>query len=625
MIDRKAIEEKFPFAFDPDPDIPQVDPEGFLAAGVPAAEVVELLGARNAALAPRRPKTPANPVGDPLRYGYRPPSWERAERVLAEMRRENPSGVLSLLIMGAFRSSKTEYGAWKFMHTLLGHPGSRGWFMQEKEDASKQRQQPRLWDYFPSEFKNESTGKEKRRVDVKISYKQGDGFSSNQFVLPAYGKKGATEAVGQWYQMDPKGLQGDEILICWADELLRPEHMRTARQRLFQMNGLLVSTFVPIDGYTDTVSAWLDGVEFVNGIPQGYPCGSGPDGKALYTGVTEWAEAKLLPKRAEDGTVTYERVPLVLRCRDGLSAVVWFHNDENPWGNYAGLVQLLSKAGRAQILVDAYGIPTKKFGSVFQFREDRNVVPPAGREALLAKKEDWTFYMVMDPAGTSVARNPFMTWWAVNAKGQKVCVREWPQPEDYIPAPEGCLDAIGSESGVWALSGGKADGTRGPGQEWFGFGFKGLAEEIRRVEKEMGITVRERYADSRAANTETMTTGGATTIINEFEELDDPLYFEPASGRQVTETGEAWKLAVQARLEASDYLGAPELMICSCCQNTIHAMKAWTGVDKDHGACKDPVDTVKYIVLEDIQHRPMVKTGAGMVAPPRSYAPRKRK
>ena len=99
---------------------------------------------------------------------------------------------------------------------------------------------------------------------------------------------------------------------------------------------------------------------------------------------------------------------------------------------------------------------------------ETNVLGPDGLAAVLSAAGDYTGYHIMDPAGTGAARNPFMQWWAVSKMGQKICVREWPQPGDYIPG-------VGAEKGVWAESGGSADGKRGPGQEWFGLGLEDLA------------------------------------------------------------------------------------------------------------------------------------------------------
>ncbi len=593
MIDRKAIEEQFPCAFKPDPELPLLDPEGLLRLDLPAAEVVALLAERHEAVARR--------MADPLRCGWKGPGMRRVSALLENMRREVPDGVLYVLMLGGNRAGKSDVCADIVVQTLTQRPQRRAWCFQGTQKISREVQQPYMWRYFPPEWKPAGDAKGLRRTaTTKVVYTQSTGFSDDGFVMP-----NGSQCDFKFYANDIGTLQGPEQDVIWFDELVPLSWIQDAAFRLVTRNGIMLISFTPIEGYSDTVAHFLEGCP----LDKGLPCGP----------RVESMPGELLPLRDAGGMVAgYEQVPLVYRTPDPSKVVVWFPTEENFYGNYPAMKRTLQDASRETILIRAYGVPLKRFGAVFQFREDRNVVPPAGREALLAKKEDWTFYMVMDPAGTGAARNPFMQWWAVNARGQKVCVREWPQPDDYIPG-------VGAESGVWAISGGKADGTKGPGQEWFGLGLDGLVEEILRVEREMGITIAERYMDSRAGNSTTMTTGGAVTLIEQFEDLAKPLYFYPAAGRQTTETGEGWKLTLQAKLEVHPVIGAPEVMVCSCCRNTIFSLSNWTGLDKDSGACKDPVDTVKYIVLEEIEHRPMVKTGAGMGAPPRSYAPRKRR
>ena len=43
----------------------------------------------------------------------------------------------------------------------------------------------------------------------------------------------------------------------------------------------------------------------------------------------------------------------------------------------------------------------------------------------------------------------------------------------------------------------------------------------------------------------------------------------------------------------------PRLYISSDCPNLIYAMREWTYVDKDRGACKDPVDCCRMLVMDD--------------------------
>lgn len=640
-LDQRAMEALgLGFALEAHPEVPQIPIEEFLEQGITPEELMPLLQERHRILALKMPKTLTNPTGDPVRYGWEPEMWKMADRVLADMRRENPSGVLELLILGSWQGGKTTYCACRLVKKLMEKPGAKAVFMQETEDASKERQQKAIWEFFPNELKDLETGRLKRSFNTKVVYKQGDGFSNNQFVIPNVGGRSGEASDGRafFYRQDVDAMQGDQYDYAWLDELAPLSHVKTMRGRLFRKDGTMIVSFTPLLGYTDTVAEWLQDVVFLNGIPMGYAADRLPDGTTVYEGVGKWADAPLLGKRdpavkrekfhAEgyNHESEYEQVPRVLRCRNRTRAVVWFHNSENFYGNYAGLAQMLSKASRDEILIQAYGIPTKRFGAVFRFYE-ANIVSEEARKTLLEKANEYSWYHQMDPAGTGAARNPFMQWWAVAKNGQKICVREWPQPGDYIPG-------VGDRNGVWAQTGSKADGEQGPAVAWFGFGFEQLADEIKRVEEELAaqcpaykqsagggvprLPVVERYMDSRAAHSTTMTATAAVTLIQQWENLPPEyrLFFLPSPG----DGGDNWKILLQTQLERSPALGGqPKIMVCACCKNTIFALQNWTGQDGDKGACKDPIDTVHYIVSQDPPHvttrLPGPKSGAGAVTP----------
>ena len=43
----------------------------------------------------------------------------------------------------------------------------------------------------------------------------------------------------------------------------------------------------------------------------------------------------------------------------------------------------------------------------------------------------------------------------------------------------------------------------------------------------------------------------------------------------------------------------PGLFVSTECKNLIYSLREWTGVDKERGATKDPVDCLRYLVQED--------------------------
>jgi len=46
----------------------------------------------------------------------------------------------------------------------------------------------------------------------------------------------------------------------------------------------------------------------------------------------------------------------------------------------------------------------------------------------------------------------------------------------------------------------------------------------------------------------------------------------------------------------------PNLYICEDCRNIIFALNTWTGNDGQKGACKDPVDVVRYYFLKKLEY-----------------------
>jgi hypothetical protein len=49
-------------------------------------------------------------------------------------------------------------------------------------------------------------------------------------------------------------------------------------------------------------------------------------------------------------------------------------------------------------------------------------------------------------------------------------------------------------------------------------------------------------------------------------------------------------------------LNYPKLYISKNCPNLIYSMREWTGKDKQHGACKDPIDCLRYAILAGLEY-----------------------
>lgn len=502
---------------------------------------------------------------DRFRYGFDLESWKIAERAIKDREECN-----ELLVLGGNRSGKTQWAAKKVVEVLFSKPESEAWCFQTTEQNSQLLQQPRVHDYLPPEWRNA-----KRGSITNISFKRATGFSNNRFVAP-----NGSLCQFRNYAQEIDTIEGGEIDIAWADELIPLSWIETLRYRLVTRNGLLIVTFTPIEGWSPTVREYLDGAKTV-----------------------ESCEAELLKHEYDP-----ERriVPLMQESRNRKkSRIVYFHTQANGYNPWPRMKADLEGRPRVEILARAYGVPTKAIAGKFPRYGDRNIINDDQFKSI--KRGTW--YHTVDPCN---GRNFAMHWALVTPDGKKIIAREWPQDGDYIPG-------IGNP-GAWAVPHGtKNDGEAGEAQRPFGFGLQRYREEIARVEKELGdtwggkvvdkyghalpIVVAERYMDSRFGNAPTLSKGEATTLIEEFENLEDPLYFTPAAGVNIDE-------GVTLINSALDYdpglpisaLNSPTLFVHEQCKAHQFALSTWTGADGKHGACKDFIDILRYLLLADPEY-----------------------
>ena len=507
-------------------------------------------------------------MDDPFRHGFRLESWKLAEEQWAHAN--------ELLVLGGNRSAKTEWASKEADETLVTKDAARVWCLHSSSQSSVALQQPYVWKYLPKEWK--SAGK--KGAVTNISYTQKNGFSENTFVCP-----NGSQCWFLNYMQDWTVFEGGECDLIWCDELVPLDLLKTLRYRLVTRGGRLLVTFTPIEGYTPTIKEYLTGARTLLSSP-----------------------APLLPKRirnvecemrngeqpaADDGTTTggtpvlpeFEQVPLVQEARNtsAPARIVYFHTEKNPFGGYKNLVTQLARASREDILCRAYGVPVKAIAGRFpKFSDGKPHV--VGRGEIPA---EGTNYLIVDPCS---GRNWFMTWVRVDVRRRMFVYREWPCPKTYV-------DGVGYP-GAWAVAGRKADGDRGPAQKSFGFGLNRYKEELERVEA--GEKIMERIMDSRYANSSTVGKEIVTTLIEECADVG--LHFVPAPGEHIDEGVDLindWLDYDQTK--PVDSLNEPRLFVSSECENTIWALKEWSGADGRHGACKDPVDNLRYAVLSDLQ------------------------
>lgn len=484
---------------------------------------------------------------DPWNHGIRLKSWDRAEAQWESVR--------ELLILGGNRSGKTEYAAWSAVRQLVEKEGARVWCLHSSAQSSIALQQPYVWRYLPPEWRTAG----KKGVVTNISYTQKNGFSEGTFVCP-----NGSQCWFLNYMQDPTVFEGGECDLIWCDELVGLDLIRTLRYRLVTRNGRLLVTFTPIEGYSATVKEYLTGARTLEDV-----------------------EGELLPIRGEDGAVLgLERVPLIQEARNTMkrARIVYFHTRENPFGGYKGIVEELERAPREEILCRAYGVPTKAIAGRFAGFVD-------GRPHVVQESEiprDGTNFHIVDPCG---GRNWFMIWVRVDVRGRLWVYREWPCESGYV-------EGVGYP-GKWAIPGKKADGERGPAQRGWGFGLLRYKEEMERLEGDEVIF--ERYMDSRYANSTSVGKELVTTLLEECAEVG--MFFSPAPGEHIDEGIELVNdLLAFDRSKPVGVGNEPRLFVSEKCTNLIWALKEWTGQDGRHGACKDPVDCLRYAALADLQY-----------------------
>ena len=478
---------------------------------------------------------------DPWRYGYIPEVWGLVDEAIRLQKKE-------ILILGGNRSSKSMCCARKAMEVLLSGKNKTVWCLQATFDNSIEMQQPLLWHYLPVELKNARKGKV-----CNISFSQKMGFSQAKFILP-----NGSECVFRHYSQKEDVIEGGNCDLIWADELVPLNWVETLRYRLVTRSGLLLISFTPIQGWTPTIREYLDGATTISRV-----------------------HAPLLPA----GTMgrANRQVPRIQQPQRSNARIIYFHSSDNPFGGYESMVSTLEGAPLEEILVRAYGIPSKSAVARFpKFRDRVHIVPP---DQIPSKG---TNYHICDPAS---GRNWFMIWVRVTEEGTWYIYREWPSPGSYIPS-------VG-DPGDWATTdGAKIDGKAGPAQQSYGWGLNRYQEEIERLEAEDPEPVVQRWMDSSYGGSPSLNADSATTLIEECVNLG--LIFAPAPRDPIDEGVSLINSMLDFSEDSEGVLSTPKLLISSSCRNLIFSLKVWNGKDGRFGATKDPIDCLRYAVLSNL-------------------------
>ena len=570
---------------------------------------------------------------DRFRYRCEPKMWKRIDLMMAKKRLAHPGVQLELLVMGGIRGSKTDFTHSRITTHFFYTKDAWVWGLHETQSSSKTIQQKRIMDFFPPEM-NPGSGKFRKDRKTRLNYADGSGFTGDMFNLiwQCHDENG-TEFTGgglfdfKFYKSDVSTLQGAELTCAVSDELVPRAVCDTVRERLLSRaadtrkpeflarirqavdlleagkelpgpllaaiyHGVHLIGFTPKEGYSNTVSDFLDGAvtieESTTHVVKEDIHGVDAEFKQRWGGP-EWGPMgkELLPGK---------KVPRFKQPKKPTRLVAYLHTYDNAHrGNWPAMVQQCQGATEEYIRIIAYGDVSKGWSTRFPTWKDtvhvikRSQVPRSG-----------TWYHIVDPAGD---RNWFMIWALCADDGRLYIVRESPQEGDFIPD-------VG-DPGPWAETSelGKRNGDPGSAQQGYGWGFARYKKEIERIEAEIGkwwsqdgspIKVTERYMDSRLGSSGTPTSGGFTTIMEGMSE--EGLEFEPSSGDRLREGDQAiidlLDFNPEAPKGAAD--AVPHLMVVEDCHAVIFMFQNYGDPLKPKDeACKDPRDVVAYLVLAD--------------------------
>lgn len=588
--------------------------------------------------------------GDPFRHGFRLDHWHHADLLLGRSSDwDRPLPFLEKLVgkvvipediraqcrvesllalLGGNRSAKSYYCARVVMDDLVKYPGTTIICFAETYQNSRETQQLYLWELLPKEFKK-LNGKRDPKGVYYISYDLKGGFGLNQLILPNKSK-----VLFMTYEQSPQHIEGLPVgnkyhrtVAFWLDENAPLPFMEAAQRRASYHGGLALWSFTPVDGVTPAVREVMnEGCQTLVSLP-----------------------AELLPRdRVHVAGCPPGHMPYIQRSTRPGAMVMYFHTILNPFGNLKGPFYLAVKErcqGKSAgiIMRLAYGYCADTILRAFPRFDAVHII----EESQLPERG--TNYQLVDP---HQSRPFFSLWWRV-APGDP--------PTHYVWADWPDADTFGE----WAVPTEKRpsgesrrgwDGDKGPAQRPLGYGIVDYKRAFLAVEtvrgsdpdqvadpqarallrqavdsmKSQGFTTDEitrhlalhpvrlpieaRLMDPRGGHAPSLEDVGGTTMPRMFAEEDrdpqsgaviaPPMIFTDARG--VKESMGLNLISELLRYDADRPLApgfnAPRLYVTRRAAQVIWALNNFTGMGGEDGACKDPIDCLRYGALADLQY-----------------------
>lgn len=579
--------------------------------------------------------------GDPYRFGYEPDIWLVARAVLGmevipEVRRHMlaertgwdearvwarwrdgvcsrlglPHYLTELMISGANRAAKTELAA-KMSHEVGMEPGRKVWVGSQQWANSLDTVQDRMHRYIPKVWPlNYRSPQEYIRWSMK------NGFTGNSFV----NRVGSKFKFLFYTQKREDALEGPECHFGWMDEEVPFDFLESLRMRVASVAGRIVLTFTPVSGYTPAVADYLEGMRVVRwshaymlprdggeaapwhalgltraeyaGLerridmredgPQSAPNSRAEDCVRWVTGEWSDRDENVEPRRV------WELVPRVALCRSAQRGVMWFHGRDNPYGNP---LEVIRKAGANRNAGDeirkrVYGLALKAKGKRFKAFDRTVHIAEAG--ACVTVYREW-------PGADEVPGRGVPEPWAKRSSRKKGI---------NDGDPDGGQQKFGFSVNRYKFEIARLEGWR-DWEEWTERGSPGYEDGGSSIPDDAEIEgwndangsreeVAYRIVDGRACRQSKIGMEADKTLIDLLNETG--MAWEAASGKHIDSGEERINGALEwARSPEGVLSKMPGLVFSARCANHIFAMENYMGDDGQKGACKEPVDCLRYL------------------------------
>ena len=481
-------------------------------------------------------------TNDPVRYGFDLDGWGRIRNGLNEYN--------EVLTLGGNRSGKTTGCAKIIMQAVMENMNGHIVCFSQNADTSVKVQQAAMWEMMPKEFR-----KKTKSTEGYINFSMQNGFTGSSFIFPdtrtrvdfkTYTQFSNNQTILEGMQFGFPSKPDHLNMGAWLDEYLGDAALvNTLRFRLATFNSKMILGFTPIDGFTPFISEYCTNAE-----------------------TLETREASLLKNR---------QLPIRQYSPNRDAGIVYLHSDENPFGGYKRLSKDLKGRPEEEILVRAYGVPVKSMTSLLPlFSTEVNVLGDIpnkyGMKFPDINDDDYTIYMVMDPAG---ARNSVAIWAAVNEAGEIYIFDEFPDRGAH---------------GEWAMFG-DPKWKRGPASKKIGYDVQGYTDLFLGIEESHGVEVFERIGDSRYFARENENNDDLFTTF-----YDHGLVFVPSDGRTqdmgISALDDWFSYNPNATI---DEMNKPRCYIHERCGNLIDSLINYNANGKADEPLKDFFDVIRYL------------------------------